>query len=479
MQSDFPSQANRTEFLYPGKTSAFVSLILILTGCLLFFRFAYAKDEGNNPAAKRHAVVISVDGLPPDLYLHPDKYGLKIPNIRRLRAEGSYAEAVEGVYPSATYPSQTTLVTGRWPREHGVYTNFLSREAGKRTSDRYWFAEAIRVPTLWDWVREAGLTTAAVSWPVSTGAEIDWNVPEIRDTSPRRLPIWQITAEHSRPRGLLEEAFRAVGEPRRGEHTDDVRARVANYIFKTYRPNLLLLHLIALDLSQHRFGPGSKEAREAMEKVDGMVGELISTVEQAGLAGQTAFFVVSDHGMLPVRHYLYPNTLLARAGLLNVGERGRITGGRIATTSNGGSFFIYWPSEADGELRERVDRALAPMRQAGAFWGLFGAEAMADLKADGGACLALDAARGYAFMPRATGHWRGESPRLTGTHGNHPMRPGLEASFLAAGPGLRHAINLGRVQMLSVAPTLARYFQISGAGGNYEPAWEEIFTRAD
>ena len=128
MQSDFPPQANRTEFLYPGKTSAFVSLILILSGCLLFFRFAYAKDEGNNPAAKRHAIVISVDGLPPDLYLHPDKYGLKIPHIRRLRAEGSYAEAVEGVYPSATYPSHTTLVTGRWPREHGVYTKLpLSR----------------------------------------------------------------------------------------------------------------------------------------------------------------------------------------------------------------------------------------------------------------------------------------------------------------------------------------------------------------
>ncbi len=40
-----------------------------------------------------------------------------------------------------------------------------------------------------------GLTTAAVSWPASTGAEIDWNVPEIRDISPRRLPIWEITAQ--------------------------------------------------------------------------------------------------------------------------------------------------------------------------------------------------------------------------------------------------------------------------------------------
>ena len=419
--------SRRVRVPQPNRQRSIFSLTfpaLIVLAFLPPFLSGGAGTTGNNFASKRHAVVISVDGLPPDLYLHPDKHGLKIPHIRRLKTEGSYAEAVEGVYPSATYPSHTTLVTGRWPREHGVYTNFLSREAGKRTSDRYWFADAIRVSTLWDWARKAGLTTAAVSWPVSTGANIDWNVPEIRDTSPRRLPIWKITAEHSRPRGLLEETFRAMGAPRRGEHTDDVRARVANYILKTYRPNLLLLHLVALDLSQHRFGPGSDEAREAMEKVDGMIGKLISTAEQAGLAEQTAFFVVSDHGMLPVRHYLYPNTLLARAGLLKVNGRGRITGGRIATTSNGGSFFIYWPSEADRELRERVDRALTPMRQAGAFWGLFGAEAMADLKADRGTRLALDAAGGYAFMPRATGHWMEDSPRLTGTHANHPMRPG-------------------------------------------------------
>ena len=75
----------------------------------------FGKAEG--AAAQRRAVMISIDGLPPDLYLNRDKYGLEIPNLLELMEQGSYAEAVEGVYPSVTYPSHTTLVTGRRPRE--------------------------------------------------------------------------------------------------------------------------------------------------------------------------------------------------------------------------------------------------------------------------------------------------------------------------------------------------------------------------
>ena len=118
-------------FLCPGKIFSLVAPLLVFVGCLLFPGFAHAESVENDAAANHHAIVISIDELPPELYLHPDNHGLKIPHIRRLKTEGCYAEAVEGVYPSATYPSHTTLVTGRWPREHGVYTNFFSREAGK------------------------------------------------------------------------------------------------------------------------------------------------------------------------------------------------------------------------------------------------------------------------------------------------------------------------------------------------------------
>ena len=34
------------------------------------------------------------------------------------------------------------------------------------------------MPTLWDAAKRAGLTTAAVTWPVTVDAPITWNLPE-------------------------------------------------------------------------------------------------------------------------------------------------------------------------------------------------------------------------------------------------------------------------------------------------------------
>ena len=125
-------------------------------------------------------LVISVDGLGASLY---DRLAAKIhiSNLPRLRREGSYAEGVVGVYPTLTYPSHTTIVTGRMPAEHGIYSNLSSREPGKNLEDWFWFANAIKVPTLWDEARAHHMTTGAVFWPVTAGAPIDWDVPEIWD----------------------------------------------------------------------------------------------------------------------------------------------------------------------------------------------------------------------------------------------------------------------------------------------------------
>src|SRR6266568_7842413 len=141
-----------------------------------------AAQDSPQPAgpAARHVVVISVDGMRASAYMRRSQ-SVHIPNIERLLRGGSYAAGVEGVYPTLTYPSHTTLVTGRMPAQHGIYTNLSSRQAGKNPGDWFWFSKAIRVPTLWDEARRARLSTAAVSWPVTAGAPIDWNVPEIWD----------------------------------------------------------------------------------------------------------------------------------------------------------------------------------------------------------------------------------------------------------------------------------------------------------
>lgn len=409
-----------------------------------------AFGEDANPGPSRHVLVISVDGMRSSYYVSPPP-GLQIPNLRRLMAAGSFAEAVEGIYPTLTYPSHTTLVTGRLPADHGIYTNLSSREPGKDPRDWFWFSSAIKAPTLWDEAREHHLTSASVAWPVTAGAPIDWDVPEIWDPQKPAAGDALYVARFMNPTVALE-LVTALGPPRPGTEDDANRVRIASYFLTKHRPNLTLVHLEGLDEAEHAAGPASPTANQALERIDGHIAELLAAVKQAGLAASTDVFVISDHGFLPVERHIRPNVLLAKAGLLTTDEAGNVTGGKVTTVVNDGSFFVYWPHDSD--LGAAVDAALEPLRRQGLLWAILDRQALAEMGADPQASLALEAPEGAEFVAQARGAVVEPLSRQEGTHGFLPFRSGLEASFIAWGPGVKSGIDLHRIRMTSVGPTI-------------------------
>lgn len=318
--------------------SALGLLIVILCPAFTGVRISGEVSSAEKQSA-RHIVVISVDGMGAHYYVSPPP-GLHIPHLMRMKSEGSFAEAVEGVYPTVTYPSHTTIVTGQMPAAHGIYTNLSSREAGKNEGDWFWFASAIKVPTLWDEARQAHLTTGSVFWPVSAGAAIVWDFPEIWDPAKGEVGDPLYVAKFATP-GLLLQALMVLGPPPAGEDNDLTRTHLAEFLVKEHRPNLLLIHLDTLDSVEHQRGPDTSEAVATLERIDMRIGEIVDAVREAGLENSTDFFVVSDHGFMSVSRTIRPNILLAKAGLLTVDNLGRVTGGKLATVSNGGSMFIY------------------------------------------------------------------------------------------------------------------------------------------
>src|SRR5262245_11629034 len=66
--------------------------------------------QGAQPRRDAHVVMISIDGLVPDYYLEPARLGLKVPNLLRMKLGGAYAEGVEGIFPTVTYPAHTTMI---------------------------------------------------------------------------------------------------------------------------------------------------------------------------------------------------------------------------------------------------------------------------------------------------------------------------------------------------------------------------------
>jgi len=403
-------------------------------------------------------LMISVDGLRPDYVTAADTHGLKIPALRRFVTEGAFAEGVEGVIPTVTYPSHTTLITGVWPAKHGILSNTIFDPLRAGQSAWYWYAEDIRVPTLWDAAARAGWTTASVHWPVSIGARVTWNIPEYwRANTPEDAKLLRAL---STP-GLLAELEAELGPyPRALEAEDDeARGRFTARLLEKKRPALLTLHLIALDHVQHDTRPFSAETFAVLERLDTVIGRLRETAERLA-PGRAFVAIVSDHGFARTDATLNLFVAFRDAGLLTI-ERGRITDWKAIPWSAGGSAAIVLKDPADGVTREQT-RALLDKLAAEPANGIDRVLDAATLHARGGfppASFLVGLKPGWQIVSTLTGSMLAGGKG--GTHGHLPDVAELRAAFFLIGPGVPAGRALGLIDMRDVAPTLARRVGLS------------------
>lgn len=398
-------------------------------------------------------LIISVDGLRPDYVTSADARGSKIPALRRFLTEGAFAEGVQGVVPTTTYPSHTTLVTGVWPAKHGIFANtvFEPTRAGDR--NWYWYAESIRVPTLWDAAAKAGWKTASVQWPVTVGARVDYVIPEFWHLGgPGEATLLRLV---STP-GLLAEMEAELGPYPRGLDiaVDEGHAKFVTWLLEKKRPALLTFHLLALDHEQHEAGPFAPPVLATLERLDAIVGDLRATAERLA-PGRAWVAVVSDHGFAPIAHHLNLTTAFRAAGFLTV-TRGQVTDWTARPWSSGGSAAIMLKDPGDEAARTKVRELLARIAadHADAVDRVLEADA---LRARGGfptASFLVGLKPGWEIATALTG------AEVTGghggTHGNLPDVPDLRAAFFLVGPGVPAGRALGLVDMRDIAPTLAQ-----------------------
>ena len=329
------------------KPCLLLSVVVLGAGAAVF-------SAGAEQSGSKHVVMISIDGLKPSTYTAPGPS--KVPTLRRLAAEGAYAEGVVGVTPTVTYPSHTTLISGVLPAVHGIYNNNILDPEGLSNGSWYWYARDIKVATLPSAAKARGLTTAAVSWPATVGADIDYLMPEFGGVT-RHPQSLDLIRALSRPRGLLDD-YEAQARPLPWPMTDDDRTGIAAWIIRKYQPHVTLLHIFDTDSAQHTYGPGSPEALAAIEAADAHVQQVLTAVAGAGLAERTDVVIVSDHGFLPLSQQLQPNHAFKREGLLDVDDAGKIRRWDAYYYGAGGSGFVVLRNPDDAALRQRVGTLL-------------------------------------------------------------------------------------------------------------------------
>lgn len=409
---------------------ACLSLVLFgLTGFPLGSLHARQQKPAPTPATKpkapkftSHVVLISISGLRTDHANNPESFRLKIPNIQSLRAKGSYAIGIEGVYPSQTIPAHVSMVTGVLPADHGITSDYaFDEQTGMQSAEPFQSAKAIKTDKIWEAAKRENLTTAAVGFPVTAEADITFNFPEANNEA------------------------------------DSVKTERAISLIEKSSPNLLLLNFASFATAQHHFGLLSAEAKSALEQIDGFVGRIIAAVERAHLTSETTFMVVSDQGVSKVEREFRPNALLAKKGFLTVEGKGAIKDWRAVAQSFGGSAAIFLKNPQDESAMRELETLFTEFDQDSdnPLWRVINRREAIRLGANPRPALYLDAAPAFQISARADGSTISSTSDRT-AHGYLPSRAEMRATFIASGKGIKQGQRIEYGRLIDIAPTIAR-----------------------
>ena len=430
--------------------------IAVWIAALLLLSISPSRSEVAAERTTDHVVLISIDGLRPEFYLDES---WPAPMLQQMRQEGAHASAVRSVFPSVTYPAHTTIITGVQPAEHGIFYNSPFEPEGQ-TGRWYWEEASIQVPTLWDAAHEAGLKTASVFWPVTVGAPIDWNLPEIWPLDWERDDFTDPLRRTATPEGLVEELEReATGRltPRNfsfGRLTLDERStEMAAYLLATHKPNLLTVHLVGVDHYQHKGGRQGPMVARALAALDRCVARIVEAAELAGILDRTTFLVTGDHGFIELHTEVRPNIWLIEAGLMEAAPDRGTWRATVHNTSVAGFVFLADPEDDEtlAEVRAIFDSQPEEVRS---LFRILETEEMESLGGASDAVLGLTPVAG-AYISSGTEPPAVE-PSSGASHGYLPdLTPEIYTGLVAWGAGIRAGSSVPILDLDQIAPLVS------------------------
>ncbi len=215
------------------------------------------KPIGSGPATISHVVVIGVDALSPD--------GIQkahTPVLTGMIEGGAYSFGARGVLTTSSSQNWASMIMGASPVQHGITSN--------------------------DWEPD--------SFPI---------VPT--DTGPEgRFPSIFSVLRAAEPDAYIASIYDWGGFGRLFPHSvvdvaidaEDPQATAdrAREQFVAHQPQLTFIHFDHVDHAGHTYGHGSDLYYASVEDADRLIGEVLASLEEAGMAERTLVIVSSDHG---------------------------------------------------------------------------------------------------------------------------------------------------------------------------------------
>jgi len=428
-------------------------------------------------AQVKHVILISIDGLHPDMYLD-NRW--PTPNLQYLMKQGTYADHCLSVFPAYTHPSHAAMLTGALPARSGIGFNQPKNSNGEWN----WYYKSIKAPTIWEALKKQGMTTAAIMWPNTVDGPITYNLSEIWDVN---HPDDRATTvrKHARPVGIFEEIERnATGKLDSTSMNDSYfsldenAGRMAAYVFKTYKPNFMAIHFACVDGEEHDYGRDADSVRLATAANDRAIGTILQAIQQSGLKDSTTVIIIGDHGFSTIHQLMRPNMLIKDLP--------------VRFLPAGGSAFLYnivSKTKMDRSViikavRDSLDQLPKDQRKQ---FRIIDRNELNKMGADSSAILAIVAVPGLVFSGsthagQTVNHGPGTmiqqskygelfTPATGGHHGYDPTLPDMWTGFIAAGVGINKGGHIKEMAVVNLSPIIAKLLRIEfqTPDGHLEP----------
>ncbi len=396
----------------------------------------------------KHVIFITIDGFRPDFYLED---GWQTPNLRALLKDGAYAKGVNSVFPSMTYPSHTTIVTGVQPAKHGIFYNNVFTPDGA-PQQPYWQDSSIHVPTIWKAAKAKGMTVASLYWPVSANAPVDYNIPDIGSLGDG------VREEYSLPKGFYAEVKKEVfGGVDKIDHGKNVNiAKIAAHIIKKSKPELMTIHVFAVDGASHAVGRTGARVQEAVADADAAVGIIVDALKTAGIWDSTTLLVGGDHGFYDIKKVISPNVWLKEAGLITDLKTGDW---KAQFNAVGGSAYLYLKDPSDKATIAKVQSILeAQPDSIKQYYRIISKEQLTKGGYNPNVAFAVSGQNdGYLSSGIAGSAFK---PGKGGGHGHFPDTKNIRTGLVAHGPGIKKGAVIEEMNVRDMTPIMVKLLGI-------------------
>ena len=387
----------------------------------------------------------------------------KLPNFVRIIKDSSMLKNVITTYPSLTHSVHTSIMTGCNPGTHGVINNELLQPENEAP---HWFdyADQCKAETIWEVFRKNGKTCALVFYPVTVGADVEWNIhrpgvggphKEYKDAEAEMVA----TSTPGIYTGKLYERCHPSFCLQHYYDWDDFACKACAQLIDDHEPDLVMTHITLIDAIRHSDGVFSKKLTEAYEFLDPLFGEIWEVFDRKNLWDDYIICFTADHGHLDINKVAFPNVLFKQLGYIRTNEDGSLKDWDIFCHGSGCCMPVYAKTP---EFADKAREILNENREKFGIGEILEKDYLKEhygLKGD------------FAFFAETDGgtafrtDWNGNSVELPGagdyrssraTHGHMPEKGVKPMMFFRSPDSVGNRVIVQQGYIIDEAPTLAR-----------------------